>query len=52
MTVTIGGVACPVTSATATTIQCTAPAGFGVTLAVVVTVAAQTSNTLTFSYQV
>ena len=54
VTVTIGGVSCPVTAVSQTSIQCTLPAGVGASLAVSVTVAGQTSSSVSgvvFSYQ-
>ncbi len=49
-TVTVGGVSCPVTSATHTTIVCTAPPGVGVDLPVIVTLAGQSSAPALFDH--
>jgi MYXO-CTERM domain-containing protein len=49
-TVTIDGVACPVTSSSHTTIVCTAPPGVGLDLPVVVTVAGQSSAPAFFDH--
>ncbi len=49
-TVTIGGVSCPLTSQSHTQLLCTLPPGAGASNAVQVTVAGQSSNTRTFSY--
>ena len=50
-TVTIDGYNCPVTAQNHTNVVCTAPSGWGSGLNLILTIAGQTSNSVTFSYK-